>query len=117
MALPEELYEGVFYVTQLTRGTPLQKIGVDRVREKPWRCSEVHRHPVAETVLFIEQGYGIVNVDSENHVVHAGDRICIPKGVLHNVRTFGEELIFTSIQFPAIHDESTGWHDVEKAKK
>ena len=117
MSLPEELYD-VFYVTQLTRGTALEKIvGVDRVRVEPWQCSQMHRHPIAETVIFIEHGFAIISIDFKDHTVSAGNRVCIDKGVDHNVRTFGEELVFTSIQVPAIHDESTGRHDVENTEQ
>ena len=118
MPLPEDLYEGVFYVTQFTRGTALEKIvGVDRVRVEPWQCSRMHHHPIAETVIFIEHGSGIISIDFEDHAVSAGDRVCIPKEVDHNVRTFEQELVFTSIQVPAIHDESTGRHDVENTEQ
>lgn len=113
MALPEELYD-VFYVTQLTRGTVLQNIGVDRVRVRPWKSSQKHRHPVAETVLFFEQGACYITINDDRHLVKAGDRIYIPAGAWHVVSAFQDELVFISIQFPAIHDEATGRHDFEQ---
>ena len=65
MSLPEELYD-VFYVTQLTRGTALENlVAVDRVRIYPNECSQTHRHNQAETVLFIEEGSGIITINNE----------------------------------------------------
>lgn len=117
MRLLEELYD-VFYVTQLTRGTALERIvAVDRVRVEPGRCSQVHRHIEAETVLFIEKGFGVVIINGERHEVARGSRICISAGAWHNVTTFESDLIFTSIQSPPIHDEATGRHDLEPLKK
>lgn len=110
----EELYEGVFYVTQLTRGTALEKVvGVDLVRVLPHRCSIEHRHPKAETVLMITVGSGIVEIDEIDYPVAVGDRVAIPHGICHRVKTGDGELRFISIQAPPIHDESTGRHDVE----
>lgn len=112
--LHEERYEGVFDVIQLTRGTALEKIvGVDLVRVLPHQCSIEHRHPKAETVLMITVGSGVVEIDETDYPVTAGDRLAIPHGICHRVKTGDEELRFISIQVPPIHDESTGRHDVE----
>ena len=110
--LSEELYD-VFYVTQLTRGTVLQNIGVDLLRVEPWKCSRNHRHPIAETILFIEQGSAFVTINDDRHLVKAGDRIYIPANAWHSVFTFQDGIVFISIQYPAIHDEATGRHDME----
>lgn len=112
MALPEELYD-VFYVTQMTRGTTLNNIGVDWVRMEPWKCSKKHRHNIAETVLFIKHGSGFVIVNDVRHLAKAEDRICIPVGAWHFVTSFQDGLQFISIQYPSIHDEATGRHDLE----
>ena len=113
MPLPEELYD-VFYVTQLTRGTALENlVAVDHVYIAPNECSQTHRHNQAETVLFIEMGSGVVAIDGNEQEVRKGDRISIPKGAWHNVRTFRSPLSFISIQSPPIHDEVTGQHDLE----
>ena len=113
MPIPEELYD-VFYVTQLTRGTVLENlVAVDRVLVYPDQCSQTHRHNQAETVLFIEEGSGIITINNEENQVACGDRICIPKGAWHSVRTFWSKLVFISIQSPPIHDEATGRHDLE----
>ncbi|MDP3735366.1 MAG: cupin domain-containing protein [bacterium] len=113
MELPKELYD-IFYVTQFTRGTALARVvGVDRVRVEPMQRSQTHRHLIAETILYIESGSGTVVVDANDHAVKAGDRICIPKGAYHHVCTDASELVFTSIQHPPIHDDETGWHDLE----
>ena len=114
MPLPEELYEGVFYVTQFTRGTVLENaVAVDRVRMAPWKDSTKHRHRDSETVLFIEQGFAIITIDDMKCIVKPGDRVPIPKGAWHNVLALQDEFIFTSIQCPPIHDEATGRHDLE----
>jgi len=109
-------YYDVFFVTQLTRATALAPlVAVDRVRVEPERHSQTHRHNGAETVLFIEAGSGTVVINTIAHCVIAGDRLCIPRGAWHSVRTGREALIFTSIQAPPIHDEATGRHDLELA--
>lgn len=113
MALLEELYD-VFYVTQLTQGTALESVvAVDRVRVEPKQSSGTHRHNDAETVLYIEKGSGVVKIGATCFVVNAGDRITIPKGSWHSVHTAQNELVFTSVQSPPIHDEKTGRHDLE----
>jgi mannose-6-phosphate isomerase-like protein (cupin superfamily) len=107
-------YYDVFFVTQLTRATALAHIvAVDRVRVEPERHSQTHRHNDAETVLFIESGSGTVVINTINHFVTAGDRLCIPRGAWHSVITGREALIFTSVQSPPIHDDATGRHDLE----
>ena len=112
--LSEELYD-VFYVTQLTRGTALQHVvAVDRVRVELWKCSAIHRHNKAETVLFIERGSGYIMINDEKHLVRAGDRLCIPCGAWHNVSTFQDGIVFISIQSPPIHDEAAERHDLEQ---
>ncbi len=116
LLLPEELYD-VFYVTQLTRGTALERVvAVDRVRVQAGRNSQIHRHLEAETVLFIEKGFGVVIINGERHEVAPGSRICIAAGAWHGVATFNSELIFISVQSPPIHDEATGRHDLEPLK-
>ena len=113
MPLPEELYD-VFYVTQLTRGTALENlVAVDHVGMLPNEYSQTHRHNTAETVLFILQGSGIITVNDSEQNVYRGDRILIPKGAWHHVRTIRDVLVFISIQCPPIHDEATGRHDLE----
>ena len=117
MPLPEELYD-VFYVTQLTRGTTLENlVAVDRVWMDPNAHSRTHRHNEAETVLFIERGSGVIAINDNEQAVERGDRVLIPKGAWHNVRTFRSELVFISIQCPPIHDEATGRHDLETLEK
>jgi mannose-6-phosphate isomerase-like protein (cupin superfamily) len=113
MVLSGEYYD-VIFVTQLTRATALAHIvAVDRVRVEPERHSQTHRHNDAETVLFIESGSGTVVINTIDHFVTAGDRLCIPRGAWHSVITGREALIFTSVQSPPIHDDATGRHDLE----
>src|SRR6266478_1556882 len=85
MVLSGEYYD-VFFVTQLTRATALAHIvAVDRVRVEPERHSQTHRHNDAETVLFIESGSGTVVINTIEHFVTAGDRLCITRGAWHSV--------------------------------
>ena len=115
-SLPEELYD-VFYVTQLTRGTTLERIvAVDRVRVEPHKWSKTHRHLQAETVLYIEKGFGTVVINGAGHDALPGAWIYIPAGAWHHVLPVQVELVFTSIQSPPIHDEATGRHDLEPLK-
>jgi len=117
MSLAEELYD-IFYVTQLTRGTALERlVAVDRVRVEPYRCSQIHRHMNAETVLYIESGFGIISVNDVSYEGEKGSRICIPAGAWHGVTTYESDLVFTSVQFRPIYDAATGRLDLEPLKK
>ena len=117
MSLPEELYD-VFRVTQITRDTALEHtVAVDRVWIDPNSVSKTHRHNETETVLYILQGSGIVTVGYIASPVQKGDRIIIPKGAWHQVRTLRSHLEFISIQCPPIHDDATGRHDLEPEKE
>jgi quercetin dioxygenase-like cupin family protein len=111
--LPTELHD-VFQVVQLTRGTQLQNdVGADLVRLDPHQTSQIHRHNLADTVLYMLDGAGIVVVDDVDHAVRAGDRITIRPAQFHGVRTADDPLTFISIQTPPILDEATGHLDLE----
>jgi len=110
---PTEIY-GVFNVKQLTRNTALESlVAVDDVMLETHTISEIHRHNNSETVLSILEGEGIVIVDEEEFKVSKGDRICIPKGAYHGVKTDTLSLRFISVQVPPILDESHGSLDLE----
>ena len=111
--LEVELHD-VFHVTQLTRGTALEhEVGADHVVLEPHQTSKIHRHNLAETVLYVLDGAGVVVVEDTDHVVHGGDRIRIRPGQFHGVRTGDSSLTFLSVQTPPILDESTGRFDLE----
>ena len=111
--LAVELHD-VFHVMQLTRDTPLESlVGVDLVSLEPGQTSQIHRHNRAETVLYMLDGAGVVVVGDTDHAVTAGDRIRIPAGAFHGVRTGDHSLRFLSVQSPPILDESTGVLDLE----
>jgi quercetin dioxygenase-like cupin family protein len=105
---------GVFQVTQITRGTALEHvIAVDLVTVDPGKVSEVHRHNEAETVLYILDGSGFIQVGDEFLAVSRGARVAIGKGVFHGVRTEGDALTFLSAQSPPILDQDAGRLDLE----
>lgn len=111
--LEVELHD-VFHVTQLTRGTELEtEVGADHVILEPHRTSKIHRHNLAETVLYILEGSGIVVIEDTDHAVTPGDRIRIRPGQFHGVRTGESSLTFLSVQTPPILDEATGRFDLE----
>ena len=104
----------VFEVRQLTRATTLEpKVAVDQVFVKPGMRSGIHRHHHADTVLVISGGEGEVIVGDEVFQVSAGDRIHIPPGAFHGVKTDRMELSFISIQTPPIQSNVTGILDLE----
>lgn len=105
----------VFQVEQLTRSTVLEdSVAVDVVRIGPDQTSEIHQHNKAETILYIVSGAGEVSVGNRVYSVMSGDRIHIPAGSFHGVRTHGEALHFISIQTPPILNKKTGVLDLEK---
>ena len=104
----------IFHVTQVTRGTFLESlVAADVVRVEPGSASQVHRHNQAETVLYILDGSGIVQVGERKHHVSAGERVLVGKGVYHGVRTLQEPLRFLSVQSPPILDKARGTLDLE----
>lgn len=110
----------VFYVTQVTRYTPLESIvGADLVRVEPQQESSMHRHNLAETVLYFTAGSGEILLTKERDAeievvpVKAGERLLVGKAEFHAVRTLDEPLEFLSVQSPPILDKSTGFRDLE----
>ena len=111
--LEVELHD-VFHVTQLTRGTALEtEVGADHVVLEPHRTSKIHRHNLAETVLYVLDGTGVVVVGGTDPAVMAGARIRIRPGQVPGVRAGGTWLTFLSVQTPPILDEATGRFDLE----
>ena len=106
----------VFAVRQLTRDTALgSRVGADLVRIEAHSVSNMHRHNRSATVLYFTAGTGEVLVHRE-HVaipVRAGDRLELPAGTFHALRTRDEALEFVSVQSPPILDVSTGVLDLE----
>jgi|GEM_PF-1334928 len=109
-----ELHD-VFYVTQVTRDTPIEEaVGADMVRMDPGQASETHRHNFSETVLFFTAGNATVFVDDVPHAVKAGDRLLIRKAEFHSVSTPKDSgCEFLSVQTPPILTKSTGFRDLE----
>ena len=75
----------------------------------------MHRHNMAETVLYFLDGAGevLLGADYEPVAVQAGDRLRIGKGVFHAVRTGPSNLRFLSVQAPPILDVEAGTRDLE----
>ncbi len=111
--LEVELHD-VFQVMQITRETELEaEVGVDLVVMEPGQGSQIHRHNLAETVLYFLDGAAIVVVEDTDHLVSAGDRIRIGKTEFHGVRTTDQPCRFLSVQTPPILNKSTGFRDLE----
>ena len=107
---------GVFQVRQVTRGTALETlVGADLVRVEAGQASSMHRHNLAETVLFFTLGAGevLLHADRQAVPVAVGDRVVIPAGTYHAVRTTTHAVEFLSVQSPPILDLSTGVLDLE----
>lgn len=106
----------VFHVTQVTRGTALEDlVGADIVRVEPHRSSQVHRHNRAETVLYILDGEARIRVGEREVLARSGDRVLIPKGAYHGVRTEAAALTFLSVQSPPILNKAQGTLDLDPA--
>lgn len=111
--LPVE-HQDIFDVTQVTQDTLLEHlVGADLVDVAPGQRSKIHRHNLAETVLYFLDGTAEVVVGDETLSVRAGDRIRIGKGVFHGVRTPEGSCRFLSVQTPPILDKATGFLDLE----
>ena len=111
---PESERNDVFDVLQVARGTELEDIvGADVVGVEPHSTSQIHRHNLAETVLFILAGSGTVRVGEQDVPVREGDRVLIPKGTYHGVRTGAETLRFLSVQSPPILNQARDTLDLE----
>ena len=113
--LEVELHD-VFHVMQVTRDTPLaSEVAADLVDVLPGQESSMHRHNLAETLLYFLDGAGEVLLGEEYEAVavKAGDRLRIGKGVFHAVRTGESSLRFLSVQAPPILDVEAGTRDLE----
>lgn len=104
----------VFQVEQLTRSTTLQNlVAVDQVEIAARQSSQIHRHVKSDTVLYIVDGAGEVVVGEQTFAVRPGDRIHIPPGAYHGVRTGESSLKFISVQSPPILNDATQVLDLE----
>lgn len=111
--LDVELHD-VFHVMQLTRGTELEAdVAADLVAVDQGRTSQIHRHNLAETVLYFLEGSAVVRVGDDDLPVVAGDRVLIGKAVYHGVRTPESACRFLSVQTPPILKKTTGFRDLE----
>lgn len=112
--LEAELHD-VFYVTQVTRDTPIEEaVGADLVRMDAGKASQTHRHNFSETVLFFTEGAATVYVNDKPIDVVAGTRVLIGKTEFHSVSTGPESgCAFLSVQTPPILTKSTGFRDLE----
>jgi mannose-6-phosphate isomerase-like protein (cupin superfamily) len=111
--LEVELHD-VFNVMQLTRGTRLEAdVAADLVTMEQGRVSQIHRHNLAETVLYFLDGAAVVRVGEDDVPVVAGDRLTIGKAVYHGVRTPDSPCRFISVQSPPILNKTTGFRDLE----
>jgi quercetin dioxygenase-like cupin family protein len=111
--LEVELHD-VFHVMQLTRGTELEaEVAADLVTVEAGEVSQVHRHNLAETVLYFLDGAAVVTIGDDDVPVRAGDRVEIGAGVVHGVSTPETSCRFLSVQTPPILNSTTGVKDLE----
>lgn len=107
-------HEVVFHVTQLTNDTELAGVvAADLVAMEPGQRSGVHRHNMAETVLYFLRGEATVVLDGEEFPVSPGTRVRVGAGVFHGVNSH-TEVQFVSVQSPPILDATTGHLDFER---
>ena len=112
---PLPIKSDIFNVTQVTEGTLLEDVvGADIVFVEAHQTSQVHRHNESETVLYILQGSGILQVNDQKVQIKAGLQVCISKGDYHGVITSSDSLTFLSIQSPPILNKKNGTLDFEK---
>ena len=113
--LEVELHD-VFNVTQVTRGSPIEReVGADLVNMSPNQASRTHRHNFSETVLYFIDGAATVYIEGRAHAVRGGNRILIHAGEYHRLSTGeGCGCQFLSIQTPPILNKSTGFRDLEE---
>jgi len=64
---------------------------------KGW-SSNVHRHNFCE-IMYVSNGEGIINIESEQHSIKTGDIVVYNSGVFHDEKSLGDEI---SILFFAV---------------
>lgn len=105
---------GAFTVVQLARDTELEPLlGADVVTIQRHTSTEIHRHNLADNVIYILSGVAVMILEGERFEISQSQRIRIAKGACHGFITANTELTFISIQCPPILIKGSGYHDVE----
>jgi len=88
----EEVTKGyerpAFRAKELVR-TPEYTVAAIAVKEE----IKMHQHPDASHVLYIVSGHGVMTLDGKPITLKPGMVVHIPKGVLHNVKAEGGEVM------------------------
>ena len=73
---------------------------------QPMAHVKLHRHKIQEQVYHVLEGEGLMQIDSENHVVRKHDVIFLPPGVDHSIANTGlVDLVFLVVTSPVSDDE------------
>ena len=70
--------------------------------------TELHCHRASEEIYHFSRGSGVMTVGDERFPVKAGDTVCIPPGVAHQVENTGRGLlrILCACSPPYSHDDT-----------
>ena len=72
---------------------------------RPMAHVERHKHATREQVYHVVEGEGLMDIDSENHVVRKHDFIFLPPGVEHSIsNTALVDLVFLVVTSPVTDD-------------
>jgi len=55
----------------------------------PGKATMIHRHRWSEEIYYFVEGEGIMRLGEERLSIRAGDTVCIPKGVPHQLENTG----------------------------
>jgi mannose-6-phosphate isomerase-like protein (cupin superfamily) len=75
-------------------------------RYAPAAYVQEHVHAIQEQVYYVLEGYGVLTLDDEKHLMTANDYVYVPPGVRHSFTNTGTQgLVFLVITTPAFDDE------------
>lgn len=75
------------------RNSSIRRQSLAEARLPPGRCTEAHRHPIAEEIYYILEGVGEMRLDGETRPVGPGDAIAIPPGSMHQIANVGQTVL------------------------
>ena len=77
-------------------------------RLDPGASTRLHRHHRSEEIYHVIAGSGIVAFGAERLEIAAGDTLCIPPGMPHNVENTGDAIlvIVCACAPPHAHDDT-----------
>ena len=82
--------------------TEAEQLLLVRVNMPAGRAHQFHRHPEMEEIIYVLSGTAEQWVDTEKHVLRAGDSAHIPANIVHGTYNVGSDtLVFLAILSPA----------------